>query len=262
MIGFSFGLSAADGLLGPVRAQGSGQRQPTETAQRQTTGRRILVFDVIETLLDLAPLKAPFAEAFGNPEALKTWFTTLLQYSNIATMTGDYHPFGDLGLAAADTTARLYGVTLSPEARSALVGRVRALPPHPEVPAALARLKQEGFRMVTLTNSAPSAVEAQLDHAGLRPLFERAFTVDAVRAFKPDRRTYSPVAKELGVSPADLRLVGAHGWDIAGALAAGCVGAFIARPGQELYPLAPPPDVIGPDLNAVASRIIEVERPA
>ena len=40
-----------------------------------------------------------------------------------------------------------------------------------------------------------------------------------------------------------------------------CAGAFIARPGQELYPLSPRPDVVGRDLKAAADAILEVEPP-
>ena len=135
------------------------------------------------------------------------------------------------------------------------------LPPHPEVKIGLLRLKEAGFRLVTLTNSAPDAAQAQLEYAGLRTLFERVFTVEAVRLFKPHHRTYESVAAELKVTTSDLRMVAAHGWDIAGAMAAGCAGAFVARTGKWLYPLAPPPDIIGPDLGAVAEQLLRLERP-
>lgn len=268
-VGLATGVSIAASALHQAGAAPGQAKQteredkvPNTAPARQTKDRRILVFDVNETLLDLSPLKQPFAEAYGKPDALKTWFTTLLQYSNVATLTGDYHPFGELGLAAAETTARVYKVNLSPEQRKELVAHILTLPPHPEVKAALEKLKAAGFRMVSLTNSAPAAAEAQLKHAELRPLFEKAYSVESVRVYKPDRRTYEFVAADLGVSTADLRMVAAHGWDIAGAMAAGCAGAFIGRPGQELYPLAPPPDVVGPDLTVVAEHIIRVEQPA
>jgi len=102
------------------RAQGAGLSL--------TPGRRTLVFDVNESLLDLAPLQQPFADAYGKPDAMKTWFATLLQYSNVATLTEDYHPFGELGLAAAETTARQYDVSVSPETRKRLVDLVLTLP--------------------------------------------------------------------------------------------------------------------------------------
>jgi hypothetical protein len=41
---------------------------------------------------------------------------------------------------------------------------------------------------------------------------------------------------------------------------AGCSGAVVARPGKVLFPLVPRPDIEGPDLTAVAQRILDVER--
>lgn len=51
-------------------------------------------------------------------------------------------------------------------------------------------------------------------------------------------------------------LVAAHGWDVSGALAAGCEAAFVARPGMVPSPLGPRPDVIGADLAEVAAQIL------
>jgi 2-haloacid dehalogenase len=61
------------------------------------------------------------------------------------------------------------------------------------------------------------------------------------------------------VSIGDVRLVAAHHWDIAGALSAGCQAAFVARPGMVLSPLADRPDIVGPDLAAVAEQIIATD---
>jgi 2-haloacid dehalogenase len=52
-----------------------------------------------------------------------------------------------------------------------------------------------------------------------------------------------------------VRLVAAHAWDVAGALAAGCAAAFVARPGKMLSPLGDVPDVIGADLAEVAAAL-------
>jgi 2-haloacid dehalogenase len=112
------------------------------------------------------------------------------------------------------------------------------------------------FRLATLTNSPPQTLEAQMQHAGLRPYFERLLSVDAVRQFKPARATYEYAAQELGVPITDIRLVAAHDWDIAGAMYAGCAAAFVARPGQVLGSLQAKPDIIGADLQAVARQIV------
>jgi 2-haloacid dehalogenase len=66
-------------------------------------------------------------------------------------------------------------------------------------------------------------------------------------------------AERMGVSIQQVRLVAAHAWDIAGAMRAGCAGAFIARPGAVLDPTAPRPDVIGADLRELTEQIIQFE---
>jgi 2-haloacid dehalogenase len=54
-------------------------------------------------------------------------------------------------------------------------------------------------------------------------------------------------------------LIAAHGWDIAGALWAGLRAAFLSRPGAQLYPLAPAPEIVEPDLSKAAGRLIQME---
>jgi 2-haloacid dehalogenase len=106
-------------------------------------------------------------------------------------------------------------------------------------------------------------VQQQLTNAGLTAFFERSFSVDAVRRFKPAAEAYQLVADSLGLPIDRLRLVAAHAWDIVGALRAGCVAAFVARPGKVLYPLGPKPDITGPDFRDVAKQIVAAEsRPA
>ena len=118
-------------------------------------------------------------------------------------------------------------------------------------------MREAGRRLAALTNSTEEVAEAQMANAGLSDLFEHVLSADNVRRLKPAPEPYHMAAERLGVQIGDVRLVAAHGWDVAGALRAGCAAAFVARPGQFLDPLAPRPDIIGPDLAAVAERIIE-----
>jgi 2-haloacid dehalogenase len=134
------------------------------------------------------------------------------------------------------------------------------LPPHADVRDGLQVMRDAGLRLVTLTNSAPTAVQQQLTNAGLAPFFERSFSVDTVRRFKPAPEAYRSVAEALRVPVDQLRLVAAHAWDIVGALRAGCAAAFVARPGKVLYPLGPQPDIVGPDFRRVAQAIVTAER--
>jgi len=218
--------------------------------------KKLIVFDVNETLLDLKSLDPFFEKHFGNASIRTSWFGQVLRNSLVATITGQYEDFGKIAGVALDMTAQLQHIILSDDGRTEILAGVRSLPPHPDVIPGLEKLKSVGFRLFTLTNSPPRVVEAQLQNGSLTGYFEKSFSVDAIQKFKPDAEVYRMTAGELGVPPEQIRLVAAHDWDVAGALLAGCSAAFIARPGQVLNPMMPVPDIIGNDLVEVAESII------
>jgi 2-haloacid dehalogenase len=214
----------------------------------------VLAFDVNETLLDLRALDAPFVAAFGDASLRPQWFAQMLQVAFVGGLTGAYVDFTTAQRSALAMLAARQKVALTTEQTDAIVNGMRALPPHPEVRDAMVRLR-ERFRLVALTNSPTDVAEAQMRNSGLRDLLEAVYSADEVRALKPAAAPYRLVATRCGVPIGEVRLVAAHGWDIAGALAAGCRAAFVARPGAVLYPHGPQPDVIAPDLGGVAEAL-------
>jgi 2-haloacid dehalogenase len=220
---------------------------------------RVIVCDVNETLLDVGALEPDFKDVFADTRVLQDWFATVLLYSEVATLAGPYTDFASIAGAALDMTAAAHHVTMSPENRTRILQGMLKLPAHSDVRDGLQIMRDAGLRVVTLTNSAPAAVQQQLANAGLTSLFERSFSVDTVRRFKPAPEAYRSVAEELKVPMGQLRLVAAHAWDVVGALRAGCAAAFVARPGKVLYPLGPTPDIVGPDFRQVAQQIIAAE---
>jgi len=221
--------------------------------------KRLIVFDVNETLLDLKSLDPQFERIFGSASVRTSWFGQVLRNSLVATITDQYEDFGKIANSALTMIAQLHNIQLNDEDRTAIMSGIRSLPPHPDVIPGLEKLKSAGFRIFTLTNSPPRVVEAQLQNAGLIDLFEKSFSVDAIQKFKPDAEVYKMTAQELGVPIEQIRLVAAHDWDVAGALLAGCTAAFIARPGHVLNPSMPAPDIVGNDLIEVAEKIIAMD---
>jgi 2-haloacid dehalogenase len=216
----------------------------------------VCVFDVNETLLDLAALDGEFERVFGDGGVRVTWFGQLLQSAMVATITGRYTDFGAVGRAALEMTAARLGVELSDEDREAVVGGMTRLPAHPEVKGALGRLGEGGLRLAALTNSTERVATAQLEHAELVEAFEVVLSADAVRRLKPAPEPYRMAADRLGVEPGEVLLVAAHAWDVAGALRAGCRSAFVARPGKVLDPLVEPPELVVADLDELADRLL------
>ena len=218
---------------------------------------RVLVFDVNETLLDLSVLDEPFADLFGSAAVRREWFARLLHLSTVLTMLGKYVDFADLAQLALDAVAAGQGRTLGTNDREHVLSRLRALPPHTDAVEGLQQLAEAGFRMAALTNSGMSSARSSLSDAGLTRYFESGiFSVETTGLFKPHGQPYRDVAERLGVDIGDIRLVAAHDWDCAGALAAGALAAYLARPGTSYADVLAPPDLQADTLPALAQRII------
>jgi 2-haloacid dehalogenase len=218
---------------------------------------RVCVFDVNETLLDLAALDPLFERVFGDASVRQLWFTQMLQSAFVSNITDAYVTFGEAAGAALTMTEERRGVEVSEDDRREILGGLRELPPHPEVTESLDRLHEAGFRLATLTNSTQEVAEAQIQNAGLSDRFEKVLSADTAKRLKPAPAPYRMAARALGVPDHEVRLVAAHAWDVAGALRAGCAAAFVAR--QPFDPLVEEPDVMGSDLSEVADGIIASE---
>jgi 2-haloacid dehalogenase len=218
----------------------------------------IIVFDVNETLLDITTLEPLFNRVFGDRSVLREWFAQLILYSQTMTLSGLYTPFGELAVGILRMVASIHGITVADSDIDELKERMNTMPAHPDVVPALTRLQDAGFRLVTLTNSASVSSPTPLERAGLGGFFEGAFSVEAVRKFKPAPETYRHVAEEMSVETSDLCLVACHLWDTIGAQAAGCNGALITRPHNAILPAAgvPVPNFTAADLTDLAEQIV------
>ena len=226
------------------------------------TRHRVMVFDVNETLLDITVLEPLFTRVFGHAGVMRQWFAELVLYSQTLTLSGQYATFAQIGAGVLSMLSSIHAVPLHDADREELVDTLHHMPAHDDVEPALEALATAGFRLATLTNSAPSAGRSPLDNAGLAHWFERQFSVDAVRRFKPAPETYHSVAHGMHVELAQIRLIAAHPWDTLGAQAAGCVSALVTRTGNAVLPIGPQSDIVGPDLATVAARIIDFDREA
>ncbi len=224
----------------------------------QNTSVSTIVFDVNETLLDITALEPLFERLFGNRSAMREWFAQLILYSEAMTLSGLYTPFGELAVGTLRMVASTYAVAIAAGDIEELKTRLATMPAHPDSAPALTVLQNAGFRLVTLTNSASTSSPTPLEHAGLSEFFERSFSVEEVRKFKPAPDTYHHVANELNVEASKLCLVACHLWDTIGAQAAGLYGALITRTGNAILPASgvPVPDLVALDLSTLADQIV------
>lgn len=229
-----------------------------ENPRKQNNRPSILVFDVNETLLDIQAMTPLFARVFGDPQALREWFAQLVLYSNVVTLSGVYEDFFALAQGVLRMLGEIHKVEIHSSDMDELKTRMLNIPAHPDASPGLSLLKDAGFRRVTLTNSPSHPRGSPLERAGIAPFFERQFSVDAVRQFKPAPNVYQMVASMLDVSVSSLCMVASHVWDTIGAQSAGYSAALLARSGNAplIVDGLPQPDCIAPDLIDLASQLI------
>lgn len=216
----------------------------------------LLVFDVNETLLDLAPLKIDFEDVFGSSDAMGEWFARLLHGSLVANQLDEYRAFGVIGVEALLLVAERRGVGLDEATATEVVTRLAILPAHLDVIPALERLLDAGFRTAVLTNSSTKAANVQIENAGLHTFIQRVISVEEVGRFKPDPATYLHAAQAMDVEVGQTMLISAHDWDVAGALQAGAGAAYVRRPGSLWSLPRAMPDVAGSELTEIADQLI------
>jgi len=214
-----------------------------------------LVFDVNETLLDLAWLDPIFARTLASSALRPQWFAQMLQLAFVGAITGEYVDFPSAQRAALKMLARRSGHSLGEAEVDQTVEAMSHLPPHPDASPGLSRLARAGWRLVALTNSPLSVVEAQLSNSGLREHFSAVFSADQVRQLKPAAAAYHLVSSRLGIDPGQMCLVAAHAWDVSGAGTAGCQTVFVARGGSVPSPLGAQPSLEVATITELADRL-------
>jgi 2-haloacid dehalogenase len=115
------------------------------------------------------------------------------------TLAETYARFGAIAAGVLRMLADISHVRVTEDDLAELRPLMQSMPPHPEVPDALRRLGMAGLRLVTLTNSAPQPDDGPLERTRIAGCFERQFSVDAVRRYKPAPGTCRMVAQQLGV---------------------------------------------------------------
>jgi 2-haloacid dehalogenase len=217
----------------------------------------VIVFDVNETLSDMAPMARRFADV-GAPGLLATaWFASVLRDGFALTAAGGKEPFARL--ARGTLEAVLAGASLNRPAAEA-AGHVLAgfshLSVHPDVPDGVRLLRNGGRRLVTLSNGSADVAGKLLTTAGIRGEFEHLLSVEDAPAWKPAPAAYAYAARACSVPAGQMLLVAAHPWDIHGARQAGLRTGWITRRPSPYPGYFAAPDLQAPDLSALARQIL------
>jgi 2-haloacid dehalogenase len=197
---------------------------------------KLLVFDVNETMSDMAPMGGRFEDVGAPAPLAKTWFASLLRDGFALTVSGVNRRFADLGAEAL--RGSLDGLPLNrnvDEAVAHIMDGFAVLQVHPDVPEGIRALDDLDIRLVTLSNGSASVAQRLLAGAGVEDRFERLLSVEQAGVWKPAPAAYAYALAECDVDPMDAMLVAVHPWDTDGAQRAGLASAWINRSGAR-YP--------------------------
>lgn len=195
-----------------------------------------VLFDVNETLSDMAPMAERFAEVGAPAEAAKLWFASLLRDGFALTAAGANPAFADVGTEVLRGLLPSFNVDRGlDDAVQHIMDGMSALELHPDVVPGFRSLKARGYRLATLSNGSTRLADKLFSDAGIREAFEMLLSVEDAPAWKPDARAYEYAAGQLGLEVSELVLVAVHPWDIHGASSAGAKTAWLNR-GGGAYP--------------------------
>lgn len=204
----------------------------------------VIVFDVNETLSDMAPLAEAFAQIGAPRELAKLWFATLLRDGFALTASGDNKAFAAIGAEALRSLLAAEGISGDLDAAvERIMTAMQNLSLHPDVPDGVRALAAAGHRLITLTNGAAANTNKLFVTGGIRDHFELLLSVEDASAWKPARAAYEYSAASAQAEPSNMLLVAVHPWDIHGAARAGLRTAWLNRAGARYPSYFQAPDI-------------------
>lgn len=214
-----------------------------------------VVFDAYGTLFDVYAVEARLEALFpgkGRALALR-WRDKQIDYSRLRTLSGRYADFWSITRDALDYACEFERVALSAAARAELLSLYARLPLHPEVAAALRKLRARELPLGVLSNANETMLREALGAAGIEPVFAHILSVERVRRFKTAPEAYQLGPDAFGAPVHNLVFVSSNGWDAAGAAWFGYRAVWINRTGA-------PPERLDAALSGEGRSLEDVAR--
>ncbi|KAI0803497.1 haloacid dehalogenase [Xylaria sp. FL0064] len=203
----------------------------------------VIAFDLYGTLLSTESIADELAKIFGEDKAQSLavlWRRYQLEYTWRINSMGRYRTFSEITRSALAHAVAEHSLTLVAPDVEKLMAAYDALHLFPEIPAAMQILEEnkEALDAYVFSNGTDdmvgNSVRTSPKLGPYADLFRSLITVDSLKCFKPDPRTYAHLVEQSGKKghPADVWVVSANPFDVVGAKAAGLKTAFIDRQGR------------------------------
>lgn len=202
---------------------------------------KVLLFDVIETLFSLQPLRDRVKKEGLSEQYADLFFAHLLRDAFALSTTGVFQPFPAIAAATLKVTLRSAGAPADSDQIQRILSAFSELPAHPDVATALEQAHAASAKVVFLTNGSADNTRQLVRRAGLDSWVSDIVSIDAYSLWKPHPGLYQAVCEQLNTAITDATLIAAHAWDVQGAQRAGLNAVWVERQDPTFHELMDAP---------------------
>ena len=163
---------------------------------------KYVTFDCYGTLIDF-PINKVTIETLGDrldPEK-KSAFLADFSAIRVDEVLGPWKPYPNVMRDSLARAMSRYDLPYRPSDGDAIVDAIPTWVPHPEVPAALARVA-DAYPLVILSNADPGQIKHNVESMGVE--FYKVLTSTAAHAYKPRHAAFEYMLDTLGCTPGEL----------------------------------------------------------
>lgn len=213
-----------------------------------------LGFDIYGTLIDPHGVTVKLNDLIGDqaPAFSKLWREKQLEYTFRRGLMRKYENFPVCTRNALDYADAVFKTVIAEDDKQILMQAYRVLPAYDDVPEALAKIRDAGFRMYGFSNGVGEAVSGLLEHAGITEFFDGVVSVDEVQSFKPDPKVYQHFVDSTGSNIENAWLISSNPFDVQGAVSFGMQAAWLHRFPEVVF------DPWGIEATVVVDQLVEI----
>ena len=173
------------------------------------------IFDAYGTLFDVNAACRELSKEVGHKwESLASlWRLRQVEYTWLRNSMDEYIDFWQITSHALDyamETLEIDNIKLKQE----LLALYLKLEAYPEVKDLLTRLKQKGFKTGILSNGSMKMLNSAVDNANIRDLLDGILSVEECEIYKPSKKVYDLVDKNMKVKKENVMFFSSNAWDM------------------------------------------------
>jgi 2-haloacid dehalogenase len=173
------------------------------------------IFDAYGTLFDVNSACRELSKEVGhNWESLASlWRLRQVEYTWLRNSMNEYIDFWQITSDALDyamETLEIENIKLKQD----LLALYLKLEAYPEVKDLLKKLKQKGFKTGILSNGSMKMLNSAVDNANIRDLLDGIISVEECEIYKPSKKVYDLVEKNMKVKKENVMFFSSNAWDM------------------------------------------------